>query len=255
MASRYGHNEFDSHGHGHGHGYGQQGRAGNEQNYSSSDRDNQVARARELDQMSTVLIDFGVKAVKRNPIKVSMYVIGILICLFFNGLAPSPQANASFETQLRDIDYGPSETAGRNADMAYQQYYRSKGWFFSCNERCQQNKRHYEMADAEYKRTQAVIADKVSQAKSTVGLFSDFGVSETRGMFWDRFGMGKAFATRQTKYDALFMGLSSMGRDETLVNFAMRIIIRALFNFTIGVCMAVVTFIWRYVPCGIIFPC
>jgi hypothetical protein len=210
----------------------------------SSNRDAQVARAREIDQLSTVLIDYGVKAVKRNPIKVSLYVVGLLICLLFNGIQPSPEASASFENQMTNIDYRRSEVAGMNAEMAYQRYYNSKGWF-SCNELCQENKKNYETLTAQYKREQAIISDKLSDAKSTLGLFSDFGVQETRSMFWEKFGMGKSFATRQTKFDALFMGIGAMGRDETIVNYALRLIIRALFNFTLGVCMAVLTFVGR----------
>lgn len=213
----------------------------------SSTRDQQLARAREIDQLSTVLVDVGVRFVKRNPIKVGLYVVGLLICLLFNGISVSQEQNINFEKQLSSIDYSASQNAGMEADIAYDRYYRSKGWFFSCNQQCQINKEAYEQALNRYKHEQAQISGQLSAAKSSLGLYSEFGVSETRNMFWDRFGMGKSFATRQTKYDALFMGLGAMGRDESLVNYLMRIIIRALFNFTLGVCMAVVTFMWSLV--------
>ena len=40
--------------------------------------------------------------------------------------------------------------------------------------------------------------------------------------FWTRFSQGKGFAQRQTKWDALFMGISAMGRDESFVNYLLR---------------------------------
>ena len=44
---------------------------------------NQQIQARELEKLSTALIDVGINAVKRNPVPSGLYVIGILLCLFF----------------------------------------------------------------------------------------------------------------------------------------------------------------------------
>ena len=86
---------------------------------------------------------------------------------------------------------------------------------------------------------------KISYAKSKLGIFSEYGVEETRNLFWERFAQGKGFATRQTKWDALFYGISAMGRDEKLVSFLLRIVLSFLFNFTIGVVGAVTVFIFN----------
>ncbi len=65
-----------------------------------------------------------------------------------------------------------------------------------------------------------VAADGQSRAQSggcgQVGIFSTYGVSEVRDLFWKRFQSGKAFAQRSTMWDMLFVGISSMGRDEGL---------------------------------------
>jgi hypothetical protein len=45
---------------------------------------------------------------------------------------------------------------------------------------------------------------------------------------------GKNFASRQTKWDALFMGIRAMGRDESIVSYAFRLILTMAFNFTLG---------------------
>lgn len=85
---------------------------------------------------------------------------------------------------------------------------------------------------------------KVAEAKSALGIFSDYGVQETRNLFWERFAQGKGFATRQSKWDALFLGLRAMGRDENLASYLLRLVIQVLFNFTLGVCGAVIAFLW-----------
>eukprot|EP01034_Spumella_vulgaris_P018897 gene18897-24158_t len=73
-------------------------------------------------------------------------------------------------------------------------------------------------------------------------MFSEHGVGETRDLFWLRLSQGKGFATRQTKWDALFMGMSAMGRDEKFVSYLLRLAMSMLFNFTLGICGVVVGF-------------
>ena len=43
--------------------------------------------ADDLDYISTALITGGINTVKRNPIKFSLYLIGLLLCLLFNGFS------------------------------------------------------------------------------------------------------------------------------------------------------------------------
>eukprot|EP01036_Dinobryon_divergens_P029639 gene29639-38763_t len=152
----------------------------------SSERDRQILRAREIDKMSTVMITFGVNVVKKNPIKVGAYVVGLLLCLFFNV--------------------------------------------------CSMNKEEMEEAKKFYTVLQVQEQQSTATAKSKLGV----GVGETRDLFWRRFSQGKGFAARQTKWDALFLGISAMGRDEGLI-------LNMLFNFTIGLIGAVVTFIFSLV--------
>lgn len=209
----------------------------------SSDRDRQVMEARELDKMSTVMIDLGVRVAKRNPIKVASYFIGLLICLFVNGYSTTESARSNYNNILRTIDYAKLDRARADLDFASRQYYKSKGWF-SCNTDCQvkrETMREYELEHAKLVREEE---STVSEAKSALGLFSEFGVGETRELFWTRFSQGKSFATRQSKWDALFMGIQAMGRDENLGSYALRVIMNMLFNFTLGVCGAVVWFLF-----------
>jgi hypothetical protein len=53
---------------------------------------------------------------------------------------------------------------------------------------------------------------------------SEYGVSETKELFWSCFAGGKNFAKRSSWYDMMFMGMGSMvmGRDESMVEFLLR---------------------------------
>ena len=42
--------------------------------------------------------------------------------------------------------------------------------------------------------------------------------------FWSYFSAGKKFAKRQSMWDAMFMGIRSMGRDENMVEYGMKIL-------------------------------
>ena len=62
-------------------------------------------------------------------------------------------------------------------------YYSSKGWLV-CNEACASNKFHYLKAkqnlDVEMYNERIILME----AKSAVGIFSTFGVQETRDLYW-----------------------------------------------------------------------
>lgn len=209
----------------------------------SSDRDRQALQARELDRLSTAMIDLGVRVVKKNPIKVGSYFIGLIICLFVNGYSTSEGSRMQYNKILSTIDYDRLNNVRDDFDYASRAYYRSKGWF-TCDTTCKQKytimKEHEKLHNTLVHETESIT----SEAKSTLGLFSEFGVGETRDLFWTRFAQGKSFATRQSKWDALFMGIQAMGRDETIVSYALRVIMNMLFNFTLGVCGAVIWFLF-----------
>lgn len=156
----------------------------------SSSRDQQIAQARELDRISTLLIDVGVRTVKRNPIKVSLYVVGLAICLFFNGIKMSSEQAKAFETDMSKYDYERIDRAALKAERLSSVYYRSKGWF-TCDPSCQLNKAAMQEAISYHRVVLGEENAKISEAKSKVGIFSDYGVSETRNLFWERFGQGK----------------------------------------------------------------
>ena len=132
-----------------------------------------------LDRTSRILVDAGIAVVKRNPTISGMYVIGILICLFFSGWTPNTQQTLKYEQTLDSLDPLKLDEAEANwyrADMRYRQ---TKGWF-TCDQSCLNNRQAAQNARVIYDKTLKEHEDVVRDAKSQLGLFSTFGVTETR---------------------------------------------------------------------------
>jgi hypothetical protein len=57
--------------------------------------------------------------------------------------------------------------------------------------------------------------------------------------------MGKQFAKRQSMWDAMFIGMRQMhrGRDETWVEYGLKLLLQVLINFSMGLIMALVFFV------------
>ena len=186
-----------------------------------------------LERTSTLLVDAGISVIKRNPIPSGMYLIGILICLLFSGFTPNTQKMIQYEQTLDTLDPVKLDIAEANLYRADMRYRQTKGWF-TCDQSCQINKNDAQKARVIYDQTLKEHEDVVRDAKSQLGLFSTFGVRETRDLFWKRFAQGRGFAQRQSKWDALFMGISAMARDESIISYFLRVVMNVALNFTVG---------------------
>lgn len=89
-------------------------------------------------------------------------------------------------------------------------------------------------------RIQALVSD----AKAAMGVWSEHGLMETRRLFWDSYESGKVFARRQTFYDAVFAVI--YGRtEEHFLAFILKWLFNTLVNFTVGMSVAVMAFIFK----------
>ncbi len=158
----------------------------------------QVQRTEDRD-ISTVLINSGIRFVKRNPIPVSFYIIGMLLAFFFSGFSVDSNTQAVFEKGIQSIDWREIEIAKFNMEDSYSTYYRSKGWF-SCDEICKINYEDYKIQENKHKILTQNQKDTLREMKGKVGIFSNYGVSETKSLFSQYFSAGKQFATRQSKW-------------------------------------------------------
>ena len=101
---------------------------------SFESQNSQVQRTADVD-MSTIILKTGVNIVKKNPIVVSSYVIGILLCLLFSGFTLTIDQQLQYERDLSAIDFEALERASLAYEEANYLYSSSRG-FFSCDDRC-----------------------------------------------------------------------------------------------------------------------
>eukprot|EP00483_Globobulimina_turgida_P001394 UN01396 len=129
-----------------------------------------------------------------------------------------------------------------NQQAMYQRYYRSKGWF-SCDRYCQTNYQDYLKSQQQLSDAKALHNAAISEARSIVGIFSEYAVKDARNTFWSCWQWGKDFAKRISFYDAIFLALDS--RNESFGVYIARMVIRVLINFSIGFISALVSFVWQ----------
>ena len=133
-------------------------------------RQQQVARLHpdDVDKMSTALIDAGVYVVKKNPIKTSLYFVGLLICLLFNGFSVDTDVVKSYEKDMREVDFQLTDEAYNEMQVANSIYRKSSGWF-TCDDRCQAFKSDFMQKEAAYKSLLNQEREQLRDAKSKLG--------------------------------------------------------------------------------------
>ena len=160
----------------------------------------------DINKASTALINFGVRVAKNNPKKIMLWMIGLFICQFFSGFQVSEESHLKYEAAISSVNYEEIWEAENVALTARRQYERRKGWFWSCNEDCQKYKLAFEDKHSEFVELDQKRLATMRNANAEIGLLSTEGVTRTRDKFWEQYSRGKQFATRQSKWDAFFMG-------------------------------------------------
>ena len=213
-----------------------------EREFSAEDMQRQVVK---INEASTAMVNFGVNALKKNPGKFSLYLIGLLLCFFFSGYPVSDEAYKRYDEVHRTIDYTGLYEAEDAMLTAKFEYERKRGWFWSCDQNCQQYKTKFEASKISWNKLNAEKIDTIRTANSQIGILSTQGIQDTHERFWKAFSGGRRFASRQSKWDAFFMGISALQKNEKIGSYLLRIIINFVFNFTLGVIMAVLNFWWQ----------
>ena len=149
-----------------------------------------------IENASTAMIEVGTKFVKKNPIKVSFYIIGCLICFLFTGFAVSQQQEINYHNEMQAIDYEGLQNAYDQHKYYAEMYRRSRGWFYTCDERCQPLKKKHDEWKSLYQEEQKKVDLDFKLARSHVGIFSKYGVEEARQNFASQFARGNEFAKR-----------------------------------------------------------
>jgi len=176
-----------------------------------------------------------------------LWAAGLALMLFVSGVAVSEEADEAFGRLLEgaQVENRAVEAVELRAVQQSARYHNSRGFLgFTCNAACQREKIKHDALQKEWRAAKEAQFKALSAAKSQVGVWSVYAVQEARDLFWGTFAKGKAYAKRASMWDLLFVGLDSMGRDEGLASFVIRIIFNVLINFTMGLIGALVAFIW-----------
>jgi len=181
---------------------------------------------------------------KKHKIITGSYVFGLLVLLLAgSGYKLSQNQQKDYNRIMSTIDLNAEFDASNRYGGANAAYRASKGWF-TCDYMCQRNKKRMEDSKRVLDSIRAEGYNRMSDAKSIAGLFSEVGVGEVKDSFWEYFASGKRFAKRQSMWDAMFMGMRSMSRDENMAEYVLKVLIQVLLNFSMGLIMALIFFIF-----------
>jgi len=207
----------------------------------------------EAAQAAVVVLAKSTFAAAKRHKKISLtWIVGLVLTMFATGFRVSLEQARQYEAEMdAAVMSEPIANAERRYRSAERAHYESKGWFFTCDANCQRQRRRSEAALQELQMLQQQEALRMSDVKAKVGVFSEFGVAETRQKFWESFAGGKSFAKRQSMWDLLFISLSSSRRDENAIGIILKWVVQLLFNFTIGLLGALAVF--GYQLYGLVF--
>lgn len=195
--------------------------------------------------------DFGTLAVhavrtfaRRNKVITTSYLFGLIILIISGtGTKLTWDQRRQYERIMNTIDLAAEDDAYKQYYYSKSNYDRTKGWF-TCDASCTRYKHRMEKDKVILDEIRREGQNRMSDAKATAGIFSEIGVGEVKDSFWEYFASGKRYAKRQSMWDAMFMGMRSMGRDESMLEYGLKILLQVLINFSIGLIMALVFFIF-----------
>eukprot|EP00949_MAST-11_sp_MAST-11-sp1_P002911 g2911.t1 len=199
------------------------------------------------DPMVTPAI-FKAKAQKTCGIFAAIIVTGLLIGMY----APAPvnidaDARTNYELSLLKAD---SVKGLHKAEAAYydkmDEMQSAKVWFWRFRS---EHRAAVARIQPEVEKAKAIYDEKKRQkhqlvlaAKRAVGIWSQYGVDETREQFWRSFQSGKDVAKSMLFYDMLF---SMAERNENLMEYFVKVAMRAVSNYTLGMVYATISFLWN----------
>lgn len=195
-------------------------------------------------EMGQIVVKGITKFAKKNKVISTSYIFGILFLLLIgSGTKLSYEQTRQYNNIMNTIDLEAEFAASNRYAIAVQNYRATKGWF-SCDYTCKRNKKRMEDAERVLEGIRNEGYARMSDAKSVAGIFSEVGVGEVKDSFWQYFQAGKQFAKRQSMWDMMFMGIRKMGRDESMMEYAMKLLIQVLINFSMGMIGAFFIFVF-----------
>jgi len=194
-----------------------------------------------------VIVHSATNFVKRHYVVSSFWMIGLVVTLLATGYTVDGKTKVQYQQELqnaRDIEETEVAVAYDRLQATYDRYYNSKGWFWRCDSDCTANYEAYlherdRVYEAEAQRDAAL-----SKARSIVGIFSEYGVQDTRDLFWTSWEQGKALARRMSFYDAIFMAFD---HNDSIWAYLIQLVLRVIINFSLGFITAMISFLWNLI--------
>jgi len=205
----------------------------------------QIARLPDATELPVLVVRSATTFARRHKYIAGSYLLGIVVLLFFgSGTQLTMQQRLEYNRIMSEIDLQAEYDASNDYWKARNAYYATKGWF-TCDSLCQRNKERMLKAEVILNDIRREGQARMSDAKSVAGLWSEVGVEEAKDSFWQYFFAGKQFAKRQSMWDALFIGMRQMtrGRDETFIEYGLKVLMQVLLNFSLGLLMALLMFV------------
>lgn len=190
------------------------------------------------------------RLVRHNPIKVGLWVVGLLVYFLATGSPSSEQELAAYSSELpHDEEYNTLfkfEHAANEARAAWSDSTRWFGWV--CDGECPQLKEKFEVAVAAAATAKAEVDAKIATAKRQLPLLSSEGIGAVRERWDEIWSGGKKTAGKLTKQSARWNTLSLLfaggDRDRTaeiLMRFVVEVVMwcvatltYSLFAFFVG---------------------
>lgn len=204
-----------------------------------------VSKLEDID-IGAIVVKTSTNFVKNRPIFSATWVLGLIVAAFASGFNVSEERKEIYSitlSQAQEVDRKDLTKALNNLQKAEDLYYQNKGWFWSCDARCQKFKDKADMARAEVERVQAHRDAIMKEARQEVGIWSVYGVQDVRNAFWGAWKSGKDWAARYTMYDAFFMMMGS-SREESAVAMIMKLVMQYIVNLTMGLIGAFFFFVY-----------
>jgi len=194
--------------------------------------------------VGTIAIRAASNFARRNKVITTSYLFGLLILIIGGtGSKLTWDQRRQYERIMNSIDLEAENNAYNQYYYSKSAYDRSKGWF-TCDAVCTRYKNKMQKDKAILDGIRREGHNRMSDAKATAGIFSEIGVGEVKDSFWEYFASGKRYAKRQSMWDAMFMGMRSMGRDESMLEYGLKVLLQVLINFSMGLVMALIFFMF-----------
>ena len=209
------------------------------------ERQQQIVRLPDAHQLPALVVRGATGFARRHKYIAGSYLLGLVVLLFFgSGTQLTMEQRLKYNRIMSEIDIQAEYDASNDYWKARNAYYATKGWF-TCDSLCQRNKERMHGAERILNDIRREGQARMSDAKAVAGLTSEIAVEEVKDSFWQYFFAGKQFAKRQSMWDALFIGMRQMtrGRDETWIEYGLKVLMQVLLNFSLGLLIALLMFV------------